>query len=633
MANRRISELVQLTAAQLAADDLLLVADISAHESKKLQVSDLETFILSASNTGSFFGTSSWTYNAVNALNAPQPSTASYANTSSWAYNAITSSAALDALSASYCHSGSYVVTASYAFFAEIQTIFSSALSDFATTASYLLYVPGMANGTASFALTSSLTDTASLSYISLLTDTSSFSYTSSYALFAANVINLVIISGSSFDISASWASSSISAEYAITADTASFLNYNGGFNGTASYAITAGTFPSVRIDYGMYQAMTQSAFGAQIDNVTINGPKSSSFEAFGSVTVPYSSSQVDLTSYIELIALNRWSGITASLDKSPLVVNLNGTDTGSITIPFSLVGEVPLSGSIMIYVTASNGAVISSDRNVKFDITSMATNILVNSAETMSLRIISSSGAPAVVTYTSSVTPGNVYSAIDSQLVTTGSDTILEINASSISASIMKYGWTLTNLYNLKASDNPTLYDIGGMPNSIETMSIQNCAIISLAPLTYTSASILNCSFNQLESLPELPPSMSYINCSSNPLTYLPTILPAGLISFLAEATLISAIPVAFPSTLVTISFYYNTNLTTWNSSLPPGLLNLNVANCDLSQASIEFICATLVANGLNNGTLNVSNNNGYTANALTYISTLNGRGWSVTT
>ena len=41
MANKRISELIQITATDLSDDDLLLLADVSVHETKKLQINYL----------------------------------------------------------------------------------------------------------------------------------------------------------------------------------------------------------------------------------------------------------------------------------------------------------------------------------------------------------------------------------------------------------------------------------------------------------------------------------------------------------------------------------------------------------------------------------------------------------------
>lgn len=85
MANKRISELAPITAPELDFADLLLLSDITAYESKKLQLGDLGNFLLLGGKlTGSLLGTSSyavWAGTSSFALNSVVPSnvlTASY---------------------------------------------------------------------------------------------------------------------------------------------------------------------------------------------------------------------------------------------------------------------------------------------------------------------------------------------------------------------------------------------------------------------------------------------------------------------------------------------------------------------------------------------------------------------------
>jgi hypothetical protein len=640
MANKRISELVQITAPDVSTDDLLLLADITAHESKKLRLGDLNTFLSRTANSGSFFGTSSWAQCAAYALGGPIPSTASYSFVSALAYNAIS---AINAISASYALSGSYTITASYALSTPLQTVFSAAFSDYARTASYLLYTPGLANGTASFALTSSMT-----------LGTASYSYTASHAGVALYAVSAGGVGGSvPYALSASWASSSYQSTWATQSFTASFLQYSGNPNGTASYAMVAGGFPEVRIDYGVHQAITQSAFFAQIDKVFINpsiaGYRSSSFEAVGTVIVPFTSS-VFQTCSIELIALNRWSGITSSLDKAPLNIILPiNSGTGSIAMPYSLMGEAPLSGSIMVYVTASNGAILSPTRPVRFKVTSLANSVVVSTAETMSLMVIPFSGAPPTFTYTSS---GFLFSGTDADVATVA-NTVTEINVSNLTLSSIKYLWTLPRLKKLNATDNYAMVDIGGMPNSIETMSLSNCLLNTMAPLIYTSASIFDCSNNQLRELPPLPSTMSYIDCSGNAsMTLLPDPLPRGLEVIYADGTSIPYPPTSIPNTLITMSMAGISALNTWTTSfptamtyfdchntnltslptLPSGVLYLDAQSCQLTTLGIDNITTQLVSNGLSNGYLGILGNTlPYSAGTLSRITTLQSRGWTI--
>ena len=45
MNNQRVSQLVQITPVEVAPNDLFLVTDISAHESKKMTADDLSIYI------------------------------------------------------------------------------------------------------------------------------------------------------------------------------------------------------------------------------------------------------------------------------------------------------------------------------------------------------------------------------------------------------------------------------------------------------------------------------------------------------------------------------------------------------------------------------------------------------------
>lgn len=573
MANKRISELVAITAPELTVDDLLLLADVTAHESKKLRLADLNAFLLATSNSGSFYGTASWANYAVYALNAPIPPSvpyavnAGYATSAGSATTATNATNATNAVSASYAKTGSWAITASY-------SLTSAALfADQAKTASYLLY-QGFVNGTASFALTASMTrGTASYALTaSTATGTASYSPTASfsfYAVYAANggggATDTVL-----YALSASWASGSRQALWATQSFTSSYLLYVGLPNGTASYALTAGTYPNNRINYGIYLAHSQSEFSSQIDKVSIpssrRNPVSSSFEVWGTVVIPFTAS-IYTTCSIEFIALDRWSGVTSSLDKSPLNVSLPiSGGTGSILVPFSLAGEVALSGSIMLYVTASEGAIINPNRIARFDITSFANGVTVSPAETMSLVVTPFTGPSNQFPYTSS---GILTYGYDSDCWIVR-DTVTEIDLGGINPSRVQYVWLMSALTKFKASDNPNLVDVGGMPPSLISMSVPTCDIRELAPL---------------------PPFLTSLECNNNPnLTFLPRI--------------------------------------------PSSVLRMDVSNCNIASIELENATARLVNAGLSNGWINISGNAfPYTVPTLNNIAVLQSRGWTCIT
>lgn len=614
MANKRVSELVQITAPELTVDDLLLLADVTAHESKKLRLADLNAFLLTTANSGSFYGTSSWAQYAVWALGAPTPNFVNSSSNAGYAVNAGNAVSAINAISASYSFSGSYVQTASYALTSSMLLIYSAVFADYAKSASYLIY-SGIPNGTASLALTASLTrGTSSYAFTaSTTTGTASFSNTSSYAFISLYTLNSgSAISSVLYALSASWSSASLQSVWATQSLSASYLNYNGIPNGTASYALVAGGYPSVRINYGVYPAISQSSFNSQLDRVIIPAPNggfvSSSFEALGSVVIPFTMSLYNTCS-IELIALDRWTGITASLDRSPLDVFLptSGAGTGSILVPFSLMGEWPLSGSVTVYVTASQGAIINPNRLVRFDVTSVAQNVYVTPYETMSLRVIPNSGPLPIFTYTSS---GILTSGVDSDCF--AAPTVTEINISNLNVFQVKYLWMMSSLTKFNGSVNGTLYDVGGMPLPLVSMSLNTCALFSLAPLAQNvNLKYVDVGRNNIPFIPSLPAGLWYLDCSRNDnLAQLPSPLPSALQYLSVSGTAMTSLP-----------------------TLPITLTHLDISNCLFSAAQIEVITNQLVAAGLTNGYLNTSGNGvTYTAQTLTNFATLSPtRGWTV--
>jgi hypothetical protein len=358
MANKRVSELTAITAAELASDDLLLLADVAPNPgSKKLPVSELNTYLNINNRTGSLYGTASWALRAVSSSWAPYQESCSYAATSSWAWRAITSSYALLALSASWARSSSYAITASYAMTSSVYLIYSSAFADYARSASYLIYTPGVFNGTASYALTSSRSIT---------------SISSSFLTYSPLTPN----GTASFAATASQAISSL------------FLNFNGNNNGTASHALTAGNantvanVTTIKNDYiyrefGMFQcdllnSDTTASIGAFEIDSDANNP-SMIVEAWGDVMIWSTSSfadsgslvlmleDVDLPVYIELdksTFLNYSTGSTSAQVTSSIIVPayLKGKTTSMGHFSASLFKQ----GSLISFYTGSRPFLMS---------------------------------------------------------------------------------------------------------------------------------------------------------------------------------------------------------------------------------------------------------------------------------
>lgn len=659
MATKRVSELVQISAPELSVDDLLFLADVTAYESKKLRLGDLNSFFQASGNSGSFYGTASWAQNAVYALNSPQQSTASYSYTSSWASNILTSSYSRRTLSASIADSSSYNISSSYS--ATASFLNGLTLVDYSKTASFLQYSSLRSNGTASAAMTASRTiGTSSYALTASNTiGTASFSNTASHAIFALYAVNAGSGGSGLYALSASFASSSALSTLSTSSLSASHLTYNGEPNGTASYAISAGRYPNIRVNFGIWQAHTQSVDYAQIDHIHVDGvnsdgPQSSSLEVWGTLYVA-GDTLTSSTGSIEFIALNRWTGITTSIDRSPIDLVLPSSGGGSMTYPFSLAGEIPLSGSYMLYVTCSGDIkpIIVNSRKVRFEISSLGEVSEIHPDEGMSFMATQVGGLNPQFYYSSS---GELYYGSQTEVVFSGSS-VTDINISNKILESIRYLWTLTGLKRIVANNNPNLSDVGGMPNSMVSMSFRSCNLPSFASLTYTSASYLDLYDNDLRSVPEFASSMSYIDISGNANIFtLPPTLPSGLLVFKADTTSFAYPPSLLPNTLISMSVSDNSMLTTWNTSFPTSLeyfdcsttsltslpsmpsamKYLNISNALFTSLAIDTIAIQLVSGGLNNGRVNVSGNipsGSYSATATNNFGTLISRGWTVTT
>lgn len=219
-----------LTAAEIAPDDLFLVGDVSAHESKKMTADELLLFVEAS---GSF----------------PDPTLVDSASYASYAATSRSASFATRTISGSHALRANFADTASY-FSSSIVASISSSFADkshLADSASYvttalnaynasnLIYV-GTPNGTASFAISCSTAQSSSFAR------TASFAPSSSFATTA------------SFTVSSSFANTSLST---ITASYA--LNFN---NPVKAWAMVTWSYGGLYSQPQLYLNSNVSSFG-----------------------------------------------------------------------------------------------------------------------------------------------------------------------------------------------------------------------------------------------------------------------------------------------------------------------------------------------------------------------------------
>lgn len=247
MANEKVSQMVSLTAGEVAGNDLFMVVDLSAKESKKISISDVISYFEA---TGSFSAhavladTASYILgsNVVGAIASASVSTttisASHANNTDNSINAITASFALSGGSVSAgttLFTGStYQITSSVAVSSSYSV--SSTFASSSIVAQNLQYT-GVNNGTSSYSISSSNTITSSYSFHS---DTASISITSSFSPFAVSSSNAITSSYSFISVSASLSNS---ASFATNAETSSYVS---SFSSGLTRALCWATWSSV---------------------------------------------------------------------------------------------------------------------------------------------------------------------------------------------------------------------------------------------------------------------------------------------------------------------------------------------------------------------------------------------------
>jgi hypothetical protein len=371
MANKRVSELTQIAVGELNSSDLLLLSDVSAQESKKLTLGDLNSYILTDGNlSGSFYGTASWSEQAKTASYLTGTITsASYAITASYALNGTNNASSASWASSSL--SSSFAQTASFA-----QTVRSAATASFATSskfadsASFVIYF-GTNNGTIQNAINATSATTATSASFATAARSASYATTASAALIANTALTTSVAFSSSFasyaatasigittnvQSSASWASSSVSSSYSLYAEEAANAI-------TASYVT-----PNLSLtQYGIFLAISQSNYRSQLDKVDLDPfldvPATASIEVAGTMVAPYTSS-ILLNESVTLYALNRATGQIYTLDSTPIYVNIQG-QYSSVSASITATVDGNMNGSFTGSVTGSfTGSISGSNAN-----------------------------------------------------------------------------------------------------------------------------------------------------------------------------------------------------------------------------------------------------------------------------
>lgn len=346
MANKRFSEFSELLYNQISSEDLLIITDVSAPQTKKIKVSQLRDFCFyTGSLSGSLYGSASHAVSAswANVISSSYALTSSYVKSSSYAVNAKSGSYSL---TSSHAESGSWAfraLTASYAMTSSVQYVTSGTYAVSAGTASYLLY-QGFANGLALNATTSSYADLAK---------------SSSFLIYTPGVNNGTVTN-------AKTASLATTASYV---NSASSLIYNGGNNGTASYAMTSSlarysSYLYKPMAWGVYTATVNSYTESKITTMSFtplvgSGTQHTIVEAYGTATLKWTSSVSDSGS-ISLRIRNQSTLLETTLDSTWIGNSFaNGTNSGSMTVPYTLIGQEYLTGNYTLFVTASTSNIL----------------------------------------------------------------------------------------------------------------------------------------------------------------------------------------------------------------------------------------------------------------------------------
>ncbi len=302
MANKRLSELNELVAANVIGNDLFYVVDVATNvlEGKKIKASSIQSYVL---NNGKITGSITYALLA-NTASYVDPSTIGVVNSASYALSSSRSERSNWALysdTASYVSSSNidgpilnsrYSISASYASSSTSASYviysYKNGKIEYAQTASYLFYDGVTPNGIAFLSVSASYVRTSSLSKSSsyLIYDGITPNGTASYANYASSSLTSSYTVSSSYSLSSSYSSLS---NISLTSRTSSYLIWSGETlpNGTSSYSWN-----------GRFAAQSRTASYIYYDGITPNGTSSYSIYASSSLSSSYalSSSRSEIT-------------------------------------------------------------------------------------------------------------------------------------------------------------------------------------------------------------------------------------------------------------------------------------------------------------------------------------------------
>lgn len=371
--NRKLGDLPSISAAEIDETDLIFVSDISAVTSKKMQFSELQSFVLSGSN-----GTVA---SASNALYARSSSVALSANTSTLANFASTATFAVATISSSYATSASWAPTvvvgasslgtgSTYPFTSSWSITSSNAL---VSAQSLFLTYNNTNNGTAFNAISASVSKTASfINAGGLIEATASWAKTASLARSSSYLIYDGIIPNGT-------ASYAITADLATTSRTATRLS-SGTLRGYMIFGLYTGSLGVNQNDTFSYIYNTMSI--SNDDTGQTGNTAQCIINCWGNVKTQWTQS-VDAYPYVYLGIRNMATNATFELDRSIITMMANSSGalwSGSIDVGFNLCGiSSSLSGSYMVYVGTSESASLHPSRSVRFKVEAAARNFSID--------------------------------------------------------------------------------------------------------------------------------------------------------------------------------------------------------------------------------------------------------------
>jgi hypothetical protein len=321
--------------------------------------------ITAPSFTGSLQGTASWANNAITSSYILNAVSSSYAATASYVQNAITASFALNspaALFASSSLSSSFASSSISASFASTASyVLNAVSSSFASTASFVrnaqtasYVLNAISSSYAAFAQNSFLATTASYTLYASLADAAIYAQNALFAtssLSASFASSSISASYSTNALSASFASSSTSASYATNALSASFAN-------TASYVLNAvSSSQSVSSSYAITSSYSTYAENAN----TANSATTAGSATLASIATTAVSASYALTaSFVQNSISSSFAqnAVTASYVLNAVSASFVNPLTQSLLISGSttIVGDTTITGSLRV-----NGSITGS--------------------------------------------------------------------------------------------------------------------------------------------------------------------------------------------------------------------------------------------------------------------------------